>query len=233
LPRDYPNLDLSAARILLLEATDRLLPGMPAGLQTRAQDKLRALGVETRLQAPVADTDEDGVTLRNGETLQAGAVVWVAGMRATPLAEAVPGAKGAGGRLIVSETLQLPGHPEVYVIGDMAHLAGPDARPHPMLAPVAIQQGELAAANILRQLAGRRAKPFAYKDRGVMATIGRRAAVARVFGVEVNGFVAWLLWLTVHLVWLIGFRNRMLVLVNWAWNYLTYDRAVRLIRGRR
>ena len=233
LPRDYPELDLSSGRTILLEATDRLLPGMPAGLQARAQDKLRALGVEIRLQAPVADADEGGVTLRSGERLAAGAVVWVAGMRAAPLAEALATARGAGGRLVVTPTLQLPGHPEVYAIGDMAHVGNPDARPHPMVAPVAIQQGELAAENILRQMAGKEGKPFAYKDRGTMATIGRRAAVAHIFGLQLNGFVAWLIWLTVHLVWLIGFRNRMLVLINWAWNYLTYERAVRLIRGRR
>jgi len=233
LPRDYPELDLSSGRTILLEATDRLLPGMPAGLQARAQDKLRALGVEIRLQAPVADADEGGVTLRSGERLAAGAVVWVAGMRAAPLAEALATARGAGGRLVVTPTLQLPGHPEVYAIGDMAHVGNPDARPHPMVAPVAIQQGELVAENILRQMAGKEGKPFAYKDRGTMATIGRRAAVAHIFGLQLNGFVAWLIWLTVHLVWLIGFRNRMLVLINWAWNYLTYERAVRLIRGRR
>lgn len=233
LPRDYPELDLSSGRTILLEATDRLLPGMPAGLQVRAQDKLRALGVEIRLQAPVADADEGGVTLRSGEKLAAGAVVWVAGMRAAPLAEALATTRGAGGRLVVTPTLQLPGHPEVYTIGDMAHVGNPDARPHPMVAPVAIQQGELVAENILRQMAGKEGKPFAYKDRGTMATIGRRAAVAHIFGLQLNGFVAWLIWLTVHLVWLIGFRNRMLVLINWAWNYLTYERAVRLIRGRR
>jgi len=233
LPRDYPELDLASGRTLLLEATDRLLPGMPAGLQIRAQDKLRALGVEIRLQAPVADADDGGVTLRSGERLAAGAVVWVAGMRAAPLAEALPTTRGAGGRLVVTTTLQLPDHPEVYAIGDMAHVGGLDARPHPMVAPVAIQQGELVAENILRQTAGKEGKPFTYKDRGTMATIGRRAAVAHIFGLQLNGFVAWLIWLTVHLVWLIGFRNRMLVLINWAWNYLTYERAVRLIRGRR
>ena len=233
LPRDYPDLDVSSGRALLLEATDRLLPGMPAGLQLRAQEKLRELGVEVRLQAPVANVDEGGVALRSGERLAAGVVVWVTGMRAVPLAETLRTPKGAGGRLVVAETLQLPGYPEVYVIGDMAHVGGPDSRPHPMVAPVAIQQGDLVAENILRQMAGQRAKPFAYKDRGAMATIGRRAAVAYVFGLQLNGLLAWLIWLTVHLVWLIGFRNRMLVLINWAWNYLTYERAVRLIRGRR
>ncbi len=233
LPRDYPDLNPSSARILLLEATDRILPGMPVRLQARAQTQLRRLGVELRLGASVVDAGTEGVTLRSDERIPAGAVVWVAGMRASPLAEAVPTAKGAGGRLVVTETLQLPGRPEVYAIGDMAHVGGPDAVPHPMMAPVAIQQGDLVAENILRQLADRPAKRFVYKDRGVMATIGRNNAVAHVYGLQLSGLVAWIMWLTVHLVWLIGFRNRLLVLVNWAWNYFTYDRAVRLIRRRR
>jgi len=231
LPHDYPDLDLSWARILLLEATDRILPGMPPVLQAKAQAKLSELGVEIRLGAPVADVDANGVTLSSGETIPAGAVMWVAGMRAPPLAEAVPGARDSAGRLVVLETLRLPGHPEVYAIGDMAHVGDPESRPHPMLAPVAIQQGALVAENILRSLAGKPPKRFVYKDRGTMVTIGRNAAIAHIFGLRLSGFIAWLIWLTVHLVWLIGFRNRMLVLVNWAWNYLTYDRAVRLIRG--
>jgi NADH:quinone reductase (non-electrogenic) len=230
LPRDYPDLDLSCARILLLEATDRILPGMPAGLQAKALAKLSELGVEVRLRAPVADADANSVTLRNGEIIPAGAVMWVAGMRAPPLAEAVATARDSVGRLVVSETLHLPSHPEVYAIGDMAHVGGPQSRLHPMLAPVAIQQAALVTENILRSLAGKRPKRFAYRDRGTMVTIGRNAAAAHIFGLRLNGFIAWLIWLTVHLVWLIGFRNRMLVLVNWAWNYLTYDRGVRLIR---
>ena len=230
LPHDYPDLDLSWARILLLEATDRILPGMPPGLQAKAQAKLGELRVEVRLGAPVAHVDANGVTLSSGETIPAGAVMWVAGMRAPPLAEAVPTARDSAGRLVVSETLRLPGHPEAYAIGDMAHVGGPDTRPHPMLAPVAIQQGALVAENILRSLAGQSPKRFVYKDRGTMVTIGRNAAIAHIFGLRLNGFIAWLIWLTVHLVWLIGFRNRMLVLVNWVWNYFTYDRGVRLIR---
>jgi NADH dehydrogenase len=233
LPRDYPDLDLASAHVVLLEATERILASMPAALQAKAQDKLRTLGVEIRLRAPVASADEGGVTLRSGERVPAGAVVWVPGVQAAPLAEALPTPRGANGRLVVIETLQLPGHPEVYAIGDMAHVGVPDRRPHPMLAPVAIQQGDLVAKNILRQIAGQPPKRFAYKDRGTMVTIGRQAAIAHIFGLKLNGFIAWVIWLTVHLVWLIGFRNRILVLTNWAWNYLTYERAVRLIRNRR
>ena len=230
LPHDYPDLDLSSGRILLLEATDNILPGMPKVLRAKAQSKLNELGVEIRFGAPVADADANSVTLRSGETIEAGAVMWVAGMRAPPLAEAVPTTRDSVGRLVVSETLHLPSHPEVYAIGDMAHVGDLETRPHPMLAPVAIQQGALVAENILRSLAGKRPKRFVYRNRGTMVTIGRNVAVAHIFGLRLSGFIAWLIWLTVHLVWLIGIRNRMLVLVNWAWNYLTYDRGVRLIR---
>ena len=233
LARDYPDLDLSGARIHLLEASDRLLPGFPQRSQENAREKLFQMGVEVRLQAIVADADERGVTLKSGERVPAGVVIWVAGMRAPALADGLPTQKGDSGRIVVDQTLQLPGHPEVYAIGDMAHVGGPDVRPHPMMAPVAIQQGDLVSENIKRQLEGRPLKRFRYKDRGTMVTIGRQAAVAQIYGLQFRGFLAWLIWLTVHLVWLIGFRNRLLVLVNWAWNYFTYDRGVRLIRNRR
>ncbi|HUF52816.1 MAG TPA: NAD(P)/FAD-dependent oxidoreductase [Dehalococcoidia bacterium] len=231
LPHDYPELDVSLGRILLLEARKTLLPGMDKSMQKNALARLREMGVDVRLQTTVADADEHSVSLTSGERISAGVLVWVAGLRASPLAEALPGAKaGGGGRLLVDETLRVPGHPEIYSIGDMAHVGPPEIRSLPMLAPVAIQQGDLVAENILRLTRGRRPKRFRYKDRGSMVTIGRSAAVARIYGLRFSGFVAWLIWLTVHLVWLVGFRNRMLVLVNWAWNYLTYDRGVRLIR---
>lgn len=233
LPRDYPELRVSLARIVLLEAGTTLLAGMDKGMGTNALTKLQELGVDVRLQAAVADADEHGVTLSTGDRIDAGAVVWVAGLRASPLTESVPGSKASGGRLIVDETLRVPGHPEIYSIGDMAHVGPAEARSLPMLAPVAIQQGDLVAENILCLVRGERPKRFRYRDRGSMVTIGRSAAVASIYGLRLNGLLAWLIWLTVHLVWLIGFRNRILVLVNWAWNYLTYDRAVRLIRRRR
>jgi NADH:ubiquinone reductase (H+-translocating) len=233
LPRDFPELDISRARILLLEASDRLLDAMPERMQRKALQKLREMGVEVQLNARVTDASERGVTPAHGARIDAGAVVWVAGLRASPLAQALNAPLGAGGRVVVSPSLSLPEHPEVYVIGDMAHAGGRDTPPHPMLAPVAIQQGDVVAKNILRQSGGKKPRPFNYKDPGTMVTIGRASAVAKVYGVPVSGFVAWLLWLTVHIVWLIGFRNRALVLVNWAWNYFTYERGVRLIRRRR
>jgi NADH:ubiquinone reductase (H+-translocating) len=233
LPHDFPELDVSQARILLLEASDRLLEAMPERMQRNALEKLRAMGVEVRLNARVTDADERGVTLADGSRIDSGAVVWVAGLRASPLAQALNAPLGAGGRVVVSPSLNLTDNPEVYVIGDVAHAGGWDNPPHPMLAPVAIQQGDLVAKNILRQIEGKKPRQFNYKDPGTMVTIGRASAVARVYGVPVSGFLAWLLWLTVHIVWLIGFRNRALVLVNWAWNYFTYERGVRLIRRRR
>lgn len=232
LPRDYPELKMSLARIVLLEASETVLSGMDKGMQRDALKQLSKLGVDVRLQVSVASADERGVTLSSGERINSGAVVWVAGLRASPLSDALPGSKALGSHLVVDETLRLPDHPEIYAIGDMAHVGSPTARPLPMLAPVAIQQGDLVAENIKLIAGGQRPKQFRYKDRGSMVTIGRSAAVARIYGLRLSGLLAWLLWLTVHLVWLIGFRNRALVLVNWAWNYLTYDRGVRLIRRR-
>jgi len=189
--------------------------------------------VEVQLGAKVAHADSRSVTLADGDRIAAGAVIWVAGVRAPPLAEALPISKGAQGRVAVERTLHLTEHPEVYVIGDMAHVGGPDAPPHPMLAPVAIQQGDLAAKNILRDVDGRPLKRFRYRDPGTMVTIGRSSAIASIYGLRFGGFVAWVIWLTTHLVWLIGFRNRAVVFVNWAWNYFTYERGVRLIRDDR
>jgi NADH dehydrogenase len=232
LPKDFPGLDLSQTRILLVESAGRLLPGFPDMSRDRAAAQLRAMSVELRFGAEVASADDHGVTLADGERIPAGVVIWVAGMRAPRLADALHVLQGASGRVVVDETLQLPGHPEVFVIGDMAHLGKPEEKPHPMMAPVAIQQADLVAKNIDRLLRGQQPQPFSYKSSGTMVTIGRRAAIANVFGLQLSGLVAWVLWLTVHLYWLIGFRNRLLVLINWIWNYFTYERGVRLIRGR-
>ena len=232
LPKDFPDLDLSRARIILIEATDRLLPGFDRSMQKNATRQLRRMGVEVRLSTSVTDADENAVTLANGERLGAGATIWVAGLRAAALAEAIPAERDRAARVVTTPELQLPGRAEVYVVGDMSHVGSAEKKPHPMLAPVAIQQGDLAACNILRAVRGEPPEPFSYRDLGTMVTIGRQAAVAKIFGVTFSGFIAWVLWLTLHLVWLVGFRNRLVVLVNWAWNYFTYDRAVRLIRRR-
>jgi NADH dehydrogenase len=229
LRRDYPDLDVAEARVILIEATDRLLPAMPAGLQRRAHDQLRALGVDVRLGALVTDVSEGDVTLRGGETIASSSVVWVTGTRGAPLGAAMGLELPPDGRISVSDTLQLPGRSEAYAIGDITVLQGPDGRPYPMLAQVALQEGDLAATNILRAVRGEPPLRFHYRDRGTMATIGRRMAVAHIFGLQFSGSFAWALWLMVHLLAIIGLRNRSLVLLNWIWNYVRYDRASRLV----
>ena len=229
LPRDYPRVNLREARVLLLEATDRLLVVLPPRLQARALERLERLGVEVVFDAAVSDVNREGLTLKDGRTIATATVIWVAGVRAAPLTEALPVETRADGRVVVEPTMQLPSHPQVFAIGDMAYREGADGRPYPQVAPVAVQQGELVATNIRRRLRGEPLRPFRYKDQGTLTTIGRSSAVAHVYGLQFSGFIAWVIWLVVHIIQLIGFRNKLLVLVNWAWNYFTYDRGVRLI----
>lgn len=229
LPRDYPDLDLAQARVILLEATDRVLSAFPPRLQRKAIEQLEALGVEVRLASPVADVLDAGVRLGSGEIIESANVVWVAGVRGQAVGSGLAPVAGPLGRVPVLPTMQLATHPEVYVVGDLAAAERPDGRPYPMLAPVAMQQAEVAADNIVRAAAGKPLRTFRYRDRGTMATVGRRMAVAKVFGLQFTGFAAWALWLGVHLIELIGLRNRVLVLVNWTWNYFRYDRANRLV----
>jgi NADH:quinone reductase (non-electrogenic) len=228
LARDLPSLDLRQVSILLLEAADRLLPGMPAPLAQAAVAMLERKGVRVRLHAMVDDYDGEVVSLQGGERIATRTLIWAAGARAAPLVAKLGLPTKRQGRVAVETTLQLPGAPEAFVIGDAAYLE--DAgRPLPMLAPVAMQMGETAADNIRRLLRGEAPVAFRYKDAGSLATVGRNAAIAHVRGLSVRGFLAWVVWLVVHLIQLIGFRNRLLVLVNWAVDYFFYDRAVRLI----
>jgi NADH dehydrogenase len=228
LARDYPSLDLSEVRVVLLEAMGRILPGMPEPLSLDAVRRLEAKGVEVRLGAGAQDYDGAEARLVGGETIPAQTMIWAAGARAAGLAGRLGATMGRQGRVVVEPTLQLPGHPEAYVIGDASYLEA-DGRPLPMMAPVAIQMAEAAAANIRRQMAGEAPHPFRFRDPGSLATIGRNAAVAHIRGIRFRGFVAWVVWLVVHLIQLIGFRNRLIVLINWAWDYWFYDRGVRLI----
>jgi NADH dehydrogenase len=231
LVRDYPELEVNAlARVVLVEATGELLGGFAPSLRRSALEKLQALSVEVRLSSPVQEVSDAGVTLATGETIAAKTIAWVAGVRSATVTDSLSAEQGRAGRLPVQRTLQIPGRPNIFAIGDMALVEGREGG-YPMLAPVAIQQGKLAAENILRLIAGRPLKDFHYRDLGTMATIGRRAAVAQIGPLRFTGAVAWLMWLTVHLFWLIGFRNRLLVLTNWAWNYFFYERGVRLITG--
>jgi len=232
LRRDYPEIDMREARVLLVEATGALLPGLPAELGAYARRSLEAMGVEVMLNTAVVGATASEVQIQGGDPIPAHTLVWTAGVRANELADKLGAPQGRGARVVVEPTLQLPGHPEVYVVGDMAYVEREDGTPVPQVAPAAIQEGAFAARNILRQIAGEEPLPFVYKDPGTMVTLGRNKGVARLWGRSIRGFLAWAAWLAVHLVKLIGFRNRLVVLTNWAWNYFFFDRAVRLILRR-
>jgi NADH dehydrogenase len=228
LAKDLPGLDLSQVSIVLLEAADRLLPGMPAHLSAAAAATLERKGVRVRLGAMVDDYDGVAVTLRGGEVIPARTLVWAAGARAAPLMAKLGIPTARQGRLPVDPTLQLRGAPDAFVIGDAAYLE--DAgQPLPMMAPVAVQMADTAVDNIRRLMRGETPIAFQYENPGSLATIGRNAAVAHIRGLSFQGFAAWVVWLVVHLIQLIGFRNRLFVLINWAVDYFFYDRAVRLI----
>ena len=228
LQRDYPGFDLSSVRVLLFEGSDHILANLPDGLQQSAIDALTAKRVEVHLAAKVKEYDGQVITLSDGTQIPCNTVLWSAGVKAASLMGKLGLVQGNLGRVKVLPTLQLPLYPNVYVIGDAAYLEE-NGKPLPMVAPVAMQQGEQAVGNILATLAQKPLKPFKYKDLGSMATIGRNAAVALSYGMQFHGFMAWVVWLFVHLIGLIGFRNRLIVLINWTWDYFFYDRAVRLI----
>lgn len=228
LVKDYPRLNLKDVRILLLEAGDRLLAGMPPRLSEAASATLWKKHVEVRHGATVAGFDGVAARLKSGEVIPAHTLIWAAGVQSAGLAERLGLPTARLGRVPVSPTLQLAAHPEVFVIGDAAYLEAERA-PIPMMAPPAMQMGETAADNIRRLIAGMPCAPFRYRDPGSLATIGRNAAVAHIRGISFKGFPAWVVWLVVHIIQLIGFRNRLFVLINWAWDYFFYDRAVRLI----
>ena len=235
LAKDFPSLDVRRARVVLVEPTDRLLGAFPRSLSQSARRTLARRGVEVLLGVGVAGADEKSVELTDGTVVPTATLVWTAGVTASPLARIVAEqlgeqALGRGGRIVVEPDLTLPGHPEVSVVGDLAAATDRDGEPLPQLAPVAVQAGSLVAHNIVAGLEGRATEDFRYVDRGSMATIGRHAAVAQLpGGIRLRGTIGWLSWLLLHLVMLVGFRNRVNVLVNWAWSYLTYDRASRLI----
>jgi NADH dehydrogenase len=230
LRKDYPMLDITRARVILVEATDRVLAAFPESLQGAAKKRLEQMGVELRFNSPVESVNNGCITFKGGEMLQAGAIVWAAGVKAAELANGLEAEHAKGGRVKVLPTLNLREHQEVFVIGDMAYLEEyKEGQAYPMVAPVAIQQGKWAARNILARIKGRKGRAFRYFDKGTMATIGRRSAVLDAFGFKLSGRIAWFGWLFIHLMYLVGFRNRVIVLINWAFNYFTYERGVRLI----
>ena len=229
LTKDYPHLDFSDVRVILLEATDRVLAAFPPDLGDYTLRTLNKKRVEVRFGAAVQDFDGERISLKDGSQIDTRTLIWAAGVRAEELTDHVGSEQGRQGRLVVEPTLQLPGHPEVFAIGDAAYLTDEQGKPLPMVAPVAMQQAKIAAGNIVRMIAGSPLEPFMYKDPGELATIGRNAAVAHIGRWKFTGFPAWLVWLVVHILQLIGFRNRLIVLINWIWDYIFYDRAVRLI----
>jgi NADH dehydrogenase len=232
--RDFRNIDTDKTRVLLIEAGDRVLAAFPPKLSKRAMHSLRGLGVEPMLDAMVTDIDADGVTI-GSEHISSGTVIWAAGVLAAGVSSMLAEASGAQtdpvGRVLVEPDLSLPGHPEVLAIGDMVQVRGA-AEPLPGVAPVAMQMGRYAAKLVRGRLAGRDVGPFKYKDKGNVATIGRGRAVADLPpGIRAWGFPAWALWLGIHLFYLVGFQNRLLVFIRWAFSFLTHGRGTRLITG--
>jgi len=229
---DFRVIDPTQARILLLEGGPRLLATFPEALSRKAENQLRRLGVEVRTNTLVTNLSPDAVWV-GGEQIRSRAILWAAGVAASPLARSLGVKIDRAGRVLVEPDLSVPGHPEAFVIGDLAAFVHQDnGDPLPGLAPVAIQQGRTAARNAWRRLTGCPTERFRYRDKGNIATIGRASAVAVIRRFQLSGFIAWLGWLLVHIFFLIGFRNRFVVLFEWAWAYVTHQRGARLITGR-
>lgn len=233
LSQDHPGISAAETRIVLVEAVDSLLTAMPAGLRQYALQKLSSMGVEVLLENRVVGATAESVELHGGTVIASHTLVWSAGVAAAELAGHLRNVeRGAGGRIVVQPDLSIKGHPEVFVIGDMACcLEG--GVPLPMMAPVASQQGDYAARAILAREQGRSLPPFHYRDKGSMATIGRSAAVAVTAGFSFRGYIAWVAWLLLHLYYLIGFRNRLVVMMNWTYAYWFQERQVRLITAKK
>jgi NADH dehydrogenase len=227
---DFRAIDPREARILVLEAGPRFLPSFPADLARRAQEALSPLGVEVRTGCAVTEVGE-GFVEAGGERIDAATILWAAGVRASPLAATLGVPLDRAGRVLVEPDLSIPGDPRIFAIGDVAAFLHQTGAPLPGVAPVAIQQGRHVAASIGADLAGRPRAPFHYRDKGSLAVLGRARAVALFGRVEMSGLLAWLAWCFVHILFLIGFRNRLVVLFEWAWAYLTSKRAARLITG--
>ncbi|MEM7244806.1 MAG: NAD(P)/FAD-dependent oxidoreductase [Acidobacteriota bacterium] len=230
LARDFRRIDPRQARVLLCEGSPRLLGSFHETLSEEARRRLVVLGVEVRLGERIERIDETGVRLGD-EDIDASTVVWAAGVGGDSLAASLGVPLDRAGRVLVEDDLSLPGHPEAFVIGDLASLNQEDGSPVPGVAPAAIQMGQHVAAGLRREWHGGERRPFRYHDKGSMATIGRAAAVVEHGDLRLSGYPAWWAWLALHLWFLIGFRNRLVVLFQWAWAYFTYQRGARLITG--
>jgi NADH dehydrogenase len=240
LRQDFRNIRPESARIVVIEGSPNLLGAFPDRLRAAARRALERLGVEVITESIVTDIDAEGVVWRPAaasaearvERIEAHTVLWAAGVAASPLAKSLGVPLDRAGRVSASPTLQVPGHTAIFVVGDVCALEQ-DGKLLPGVAQVAMQEGAHAARNILRAMKGEGLAPFRYRDYGTMAVIGRGSAVADIGPVETSGFLAWVFWLFLHIFWLIGFRNRLAVMGEWAWSYLTLQRRVRLITGER
>jgi NADH dehydrogenase len=230
LARDFRSIDPSAASVRLVEAGPRILPSFPEDLSASALAQLRQLGVEVRTHSRVSSIEPGGVRL-GGELTPCSVVLWAAGVQANGLTKSLGVPLDRLGRVLVNDDLSVPGHPRAFVIGDAALVRGEDGKPLPGVSPVAMQEARAVARSIERTLAGKEAGAFHYVDKGSMATIGRSRAIAMMRKVHLSGWIAWLAWLLVHIWYLIGFKNRLVVMINWAWSYVTYRRGARLITG--
>jgi len=230
LASDFRSIDPRSTRVFLLEAGPRILPTFPEDLSASAVRQLNKLGVEVMTGTAVTGIDETHVYFHD-ESLPASVVLWAAGVSASPLGKLLGTPTDRAGRVQVQPDLTLPGHPEVFVVGDLASILQQNGKPVPGVAPSAIQMGQFAAATIIGDLHGKPREAFRYYDKGSLATIGRSAAIAEVKGFKMSGLTAWLTWLLVHVLFLIGFRNRIQVLWEWFWAYITFQRGARLITG--
>ncbi|HEY3521939.1 MAG TPA: FAD-dependent oxidoreductase, partial [Rhodanobacteraceae bacterium] len=231
LPREFRRADPRHARIHLVEAGARVLPAMPESLAMWTQRRLQRMGVEVHLDAAVTSVDDDGVTLKDGRRVAARTVLWAAGVSSSLPDAQFDSPRDAHGRVRVAPDLSLPQHPEVFVIGDLARIEQ-DGALVPGVATAAKQMGNHAARAIRERLRGRAARAFRYRDYGTLAAIGRGAAAVDLRGVKFTGLIAWWFWLVAHIFFLIGFRNRLVVMIDWAWSYLTWQRNARIIVGR-
>jgi NADH dehydrogenase len=231
LAKDFRKIQTRGSRVLLLEGGPRVLPAYSEDLSQKAEEQLQRLGVEVRANAMVTAVEPGSIRVGD-EVIPATVTVWAAGVAASGLGRLLSANTDRAGRIPVGSDCSLPQHPEVFVIGDLALFKDEHGNPLPGVAQVAIQQGCAVAKNIGRELKGQPRQPFHYKDLGSLATIGRAAAVADIFGVHLSGLIAWVVWLFIHILWLIGFRNRVLVLVNWTWAYFASQRGPRLITER-
>ena len=230
LAEDFRRIDSRSARILLLDGAPRVLPSFPEDLSRSALAQLKRMGVEVHTGAIVKDVNNRGVTV-NGEFVPSRTVVWAAGNAAAPIGNSFGAETDRAGRVVVNEDLSVPGHPEIFAIGDMACFKHQTGQPLPGVSPVAMQMGRRASKNILLLIQGKKPEPFRYFDKGSMATIGRNKAIADLKFARFGGYLAWLTWLFVHLIFLVGLRNQLLVLFQWTWSYLTFGRGARLIYG--